>query len=53
MRKTEARASERYWARVGGIFKEPDELARELFSDEFRKGVIGNITLEYPKKEGK
>jgi hypothetical protein len=38
VRKTEARASERYWARIGGIFKEPDELARELFSDEFRKG---------------
>src|SRR6476646_1280537 len=38
VRKTEARASERYWARVGGIFKEPDELARELYSDEFRKG---------------
>ena len=38
VRKTEARASERYWARVGGIFKEPDELASELFSDEFRKG---------------
>src|SRR6476646_4460723 len=38
VRKTEARASERYWARVGGIFKEPDDLARELFSDEFRKG---------------
>src|SRR6476620_3839546 len=37
VRKTEARASERYGARVGGIFKEPDELARELFSDEFRK----------------
>src|ERR1044072_6645254 len=36
VRRTEARASERYWARVGGIFKEPDELARELFSDEFR-----------------
>ena len=38
VRKTEARASERYWARVGGIFKEPDESASELFSDEFRKG---------------
>ena len=38
VRKTEDRASEKYWARVGGIFKEPDELARELFSDEFRKG---------------
>src|SRR5919206_796673 len=38
VRKTEARASERYWARVGGIFKEPDELTKELLSDEFRKG---------------
>lgn len=24
-----------------------------IILDEFRKGVIGNITLEYPKKEGK
>ena len=23
IRKTEARSSERYWARVGGIFKDP------------------------------
>ena len=38
IRKTEARASERYWARVGGIFQNPDELTRELLSDEFRKG---------------
>ena len=26
IRKSEARASERYWARVGGIFNDPDEL---------------------------
>jgi hypothetical protein len=38
VRKTEARASERYWARVGGIFKDANELTRELLSDEFRKG---------------
>jgi hypothetical protein len=38
VRKTEARASERYWARVGGIFKDPNELTKELLSDEFRKG---------------
>src|ERR671936_1793266 len=38
IRKTEARSSERYWARVDGIFKDPNELTKELFSDEFRKG---------------
>jgi hypothetical protein len=38
IRKTEARASDRYWARVGGIFQNPDELTKELLSDEFRKG---------------
>ncbi len=38
MRKTEARASERYWARVGGVFKDANELTKELSSDEFRKG---------------
>jgi hypothetical protein len=38
IRKTEARSSERYWARVGGIFTDPNELTKELFSDEFRKG---------------
>ncbi len=38
VRKTEARGSERYWARVGGIFKDANELTRELLSDEFRKG---------------
>jgi hypothetical protein len=38
IRKSEARASERYWARVGGIFQDPNELTKELLSDEFRKG---------------
>jgi hypothetical protein len=38
VRRTEARASERYWARVGGIFKDANELTRELLSDEFRTG---------------
>src|SRR5919198_4581161 len=38
VRKTEARASERYWARLGGIFKGANELTKELLSDEFRKG---------------
>ena len=38
IRKSEARASERFWARVGGIFKDKNELTKELFSDEFRKG---------------
>ncbi len=38
IRKSEARSSERYWARVGGIFEDKNELTKELFSDEFRKG---------------
>src|SRR5919199_104135 len=38
VRKTEARASERYWARVGGIFRDANELTKELLSDEFRRG---------------
>jgi hypothetical protein len=38
IRKSEARASERYWARVGGIFRNPGDLTKELLSDEFRKG---------------
>jgi hypothetical protein len=38
VRKSEARVSERYWARVGGIFKDADELTKELLSDEFKKG---------------
>jgi Sec-independent protein translocase protein TatA len=31
IRKSEARASERYWARVGGIFQDQNELTKELF----------------------
>jgi hypothetical protein len=38
IRETEARASERYWARVDGIFKDAKELTKELSSDEFRRG---------------
>jgi hypothetical protein len=38
IRTTEARRSERYWAKVGGIFENPQELSKELLSDEFRKG---------------
>jgi hypothetical protein len=38
VRKTEARVSERYWARVSGIFKDANELTKELSSDEFRIG---------------
>ena len=38
IRKSEARASERYWARVGGIFQDANELTKELLSDEFRQG---------------
>jgi hypothetical protein len=38
IRKSEARASERYWARIGGIFNDPNELTKDLLSDEFRKG---------------
>jgi hypothetical protein len=38
IRKSEARQSERYWARVGGVFNNADELTKELLSDEFRKG---------------
>lgn len=34
IRKSEARQSERYWARVGGIFKNANELTKELLSDE-------------------
>jgi hypothetical protein len=38
IRKSEARSSERYWARVGGIFERSEDLTKELLSDEFRKG---------------
>jgi hypothetical protein len=48
IRGTEARASERYWARVGGIFDHPDELTKELLSEEYREGDIAR-----PVGEGK
>jgi hypothetical protein len=38
IRTTEARRSERYWAKVGGIFENPKELTSELLADEYRKG---------------
>ena len=38
IRTTEARRSERYWAKVGGIFENPQELTSQLLADEFRKG---------------
>ncbi|MDF0682102.1 MAG: hypothetical protein P0116_14180 [Candidatus Nitrosocosmicus sp.] len=38
IRKSEARASERYWARVGGIYENQNDLTKELFSHEFREG---------------
>ena len=38
IRTTEARRSERYWAKVGGVFENPEELTGELLADEFRKG---------------
>src|ERR1044072_7472071 len=37
-RNSEARASERFWARIGGVFKNANELTKELLSDEFRRG---------------
>ena len=40
IRKSEARSSERFWARVGGIFERPEDLTKELLSDEFRKGDL-------------
>jgi hypothetical protein len=48
IRETEARSSERYWARVGGIFNDPEELTKELLSKEFREGDMAR-----PAGEGK
>ena len=48
IRTSEARSSERYWARVGGIFENPEDLTKELLSDEFRKGDLAR-----PVGEGK
>ena len=56
IRKSEARSSERYWARVGGIFEDKGELTKEIFSEEFRKGdaarpagVVKYILVEHQK----
>jgi hypothetical protein len=48
IRKTEARSSDRYWARVGGIFEDPTQLTKDLLSSEFRDGDIAR-----PVGEGK
>jgi hypothetical protein len=48
IRETEARSSERYWARVGGIFDDPTQLTNELLSKEFREGDMAR-----PVGEGK
>jgi hypothetical protein len=36
VRHTEARRSERYWAKVGGIFQDSKDLTNELLSSEYR-----------------
>ena len=38
VRHTDARRSERYWAKIGGIFRDSRELTNELLSSEFREG---------------
>ncbi len=38
VRHTEARRSERYWAKVGGIFQDSKDLTNELLSSEYREG---------------
>jgi hypothetical protein len=48
IRESEARRSERYWARVGGIFDDPTQLTNELLSKEFREGDMAR-----PVGEGK
>src|ERR1043166_8523687 len=62
VRKTEARASERYWARVGGIFKDANELtkgdaARPVGEGKYAIIKHGNhaelaYILEMPKEPG-
>jgi len=38
IRKTEARSSQRFWAQVGGIFYDPQNLVEDLTADEYKKG---------------
>ena len=40
IRKSEARAYERFWARVGGIFEDQNDLTKELFSDELERMML-------------
>jgi hypothetical protein len=37
-RKTEARSSERFWAQVGNIFYDSQNLVEDLTADEYKKG---------------
>ena len=37
IRKTEARSSERFWAQVGGIFYDPQNLVEDLTSMNIKK----------------
>ncbi|MGB7664571.1 MAG: hypothetical protein WBL67_17705 [Nitrososphaeraceae archaeon] len=46
IRESEARSSERYWARVGGIFDDPTQLTKELLSKEFREGDMARLVGE-------
>ena len=39
IRETEARSSERFWARVGGIFDHPTQLTKELLSKNLEKEI--------------
>jgi DNA-binding PadR family transcriptional regulator len=38
IRKTEASSSVRFWAQVGGIFYDPQNLVEDLTADEYKKG---------------
>ena len=48
IRESEARSSDRYWVRIGGIFDDPTQLTNELLSKEFREGDMAR-----PVGEGK
>ena len=45
-KKSEARTSERFWARVGGIFKDPNENYKRTLLNEFRKGDAARLVGE-------
>jgi hypothetical protein len=48
IRETEARKSERFWAKVGGIYDNDKDIVKDLFSEEFSEGDIAR-----PVGEGK